>query len=385
VRSGAYPNHTFAKAGTKSVVHYLQPLGYRVALSGKRHISPPNVFPFEYSTADNNPDFDAMSELMSECKESGTPFCLFACSNEPHSPWNKGDPSQYDADKIKLPPYFVDTAETRNAMVNYLAEISYYDWQVGRCLELLRQHGLEDNTLVMVVSEQGSSFPFGKWTCYDTGLQSAMIVRWPGRVQPGAVTNAMVEYVDILPTFLDAAGSDIPTVLEGRSFVPVLRGQQDHHKDYAFALMTTRGIINGSEQYGIRSVRSAKFKYIRNLTPEETFSNACVTSNIFVSWQQQAAAGDAAAAERVRRYQHRPGEELYAIGDDWYEWNNLADDPAYAKVKKELRQQLDAWMKSQGDLGKATELAALEHQTRGQRKAKDQNHGKKDRKKKRKK
>jgi N-sulfoglucosamine sulfohydrolase len=174
----------------------------------------------------------------------------------------------------------------------------------------------------------------------------------------------MVEYVDILPTFLDACGGEIPQVLEGRSFLPVLKGQQSNHKDYAFGIMTTRGIINGSDQFGIRSVRSTKFKYIRNLTPEETFRNACVTSAIFGSWQEEAAAGDADAAEKVRRYQHRPYEELYAIEDDGYEWKNLADDPAFAKVKQELSQQLDSWMKRQGDLGKATELAAFEHQTR---------------------
>jgi N-sulfoglucosamine sulfohydrolase len=130
VKSGAYPNHTFAKDGTRSIVHYLKPLGYRVALSGKTHIAPKDVFPFEYSGG-KNPDFAAIDKLMSECNESGTPFCLFACSNEPHSPWNKGDVSRYDVDKLKLPPYFVDTPETRKNLAAYLAEITYYDWQVG--------------------------------------------------------------------------------------------------------------------------------------------------------------------------------------------------------------------------------------------------------------
>lgn len=91
VKSGAYPNHTFANDGTKSIVQYLQPLGYRVALSGKTHIGPKEVFPFEYSGKGNNPDMAAIDTLFSECEKSDTPFCLFACSNEPHTPWNKGD------------------------------------------------------------------------------------------------------------------------------------------------------------------------------------------------------------------------------------------------------------------------------------------------------
>ena len=88
--------------------------------------------------------------------------------------------------------------------------------------------------------------------------------------------------------------------------------------------MTTRGIINGSESFGIRSVRSEDFKYLRNLTPETTFRNVCVTSGIFRSWQKKAQNGDADAAEKVRRYQHRPAEELYDIRKDTYEWKNLA-------------------------------------------------------------
>ena len=124
VKSGAYPNHTFAKDGTLSVVQYLKPLGYRVALSGKRHIAPEEVFPFEYSNAKGdggNPSMEAIDKLFGECKGSETPFCLFACSNEPHTPWNKGKEYRklYPADKIKFRPYMVDTPKTRERYVNY--------------------------------------------------------------------------------------------------------------------------------------------------------------------------------------------------------------------------------------------------------------------------
>ncbi|MDP6354474.1 MAG: sulfatase [Planctomycetota bacterium] len=382
VKSGAYPNHTFAKTGTRSVVQYMKPLGYRVALSGKRHISPREIFSFEYTSKGNNPDMVAIDKLFGECKETKTPFCLFACSNEPHSPWNKGDASRYDPAAIKLPPYFVDTPETRKNMVNYLAEISYYDWQVGECLKLLDKHGLAQNTLVVVVSEQGSSFPFGKWTCYDTGLQSACIVRWPGKVKPGQTSDAMIEYVDMLPTFVDAAGGTPDPVLDGKSFLPVLKGEKSEHKGKVFGIMTTRGIINGSEQFGIRSIRTKRFKYILNLTPEETFRNACVRSRVFKSWIAKSEEGDAAAAERVRRYQHRAGEELYDVSKDWSEWKNLANDPEYAQAKAELRKQLEAWMLAQGDKGKQTELEAREHQGRGRKKKDGKKAGKKKKEKK---
>ena len=368
VKSGAYPNHTFAKDGTKSIVHYLKPHGYRVALSGKTHIAPKEVFAFEYSGG-KNPDLKAVDKLFEESDKSGTPFCLFACSNEPHTPYTMGDPSKYDAAKLKLPANFVDTLETRAEYVKYLAEISYYDWQVGECLRLLDKHGHADNTLVVVVSEQGSSFPFAKWTCYDSGLQSAMIARWPGKIGAGTISDAMVEYVDVLPTFLNAAALDRPGVLDGRSFLPVLTGKETKHKDFVFGLMTTRGINNGSDQFGIRSVRSGKYKYIVNLTPEITFKNACVKLPSFVSWKKKAAAGDPFAAEVVRRYEHRPAEELYDVTQDTLEWKNLADDPELAEAKAELKNQLASWMKAQGDKGVQTEMEALEHQGRNRKRS----------------
>jgi uncharacterized sulfatase len=367
VKSGAYPNHTFAKDGTKSVVHYLKPLGYRLALSGKKHINPPEIFPFEYSDKGNNPDFEAIDKFISGCKESGTPFCLFACSNEPHSPWNKGDASRYDAAKLKLPPYFVDTAETRENMTKYLAEITYYDWQVGQALALLDKNALADNTLAIVVSEQGSSFPFGKWTCYDTGLQSAFIARWPGKIEPGTVSDALIEYVDVLPTYIEAAGGTPPAVLDGKSLLPVLKGETTEHKQYVFGEMTTRGINNGSDYFGIRSIRSSKFKYVWNFTPEVKFRNACTNSSIFESWRKKAET-DANAAEKVRRYEHRPAEELYDVEKDPYEWKNLAGDPKYATIKMRMKKRLLEWMKAMGDKGQQTELEAFEHQNRNRKK-----------------
>ncbi len=370
VKSGAYPNHTFVKDGTKSIAHYLQPLGYRVHLSGKTHIGPKTAFPFEYS-GKSNPDVKAIDQLLSESSHDGTPFCLFACSNEPHSPWNKGDPSQYDSSTITLPPYFVDTSETRENMVSYLAEITYFDGQVGALLALLDKHGIADNTMVVVVSEQGSSFPFGKWTCYDTGLQSACIVRWPGRVKAGSVTDAMVEYVDIAPTFIDAAGGSPEAGIDGMSFVPVLTGEMNVHKRFVFGEMTTRGINKGSPFFGIRSVRSEKYKYILNFTPEVTFQNACTNSAIFKSWRQKAVDGDATAAEKINRYENRPAEEFYAITEDPYEWHNLANDPQYAQCKAQLKQELSRWMECCSDMGQQTELEALEHQGRARKSKKN--------------
>ena len=367
VKTGAYPNHTQTYTHIKNVTHFLQPLGYRVALSGKTHIGPRGVFPFEYS-GKKNPDMDAVDQLFEQCAADETPFCLFACSNEPHTPWNKGDAGRYPPEEVVLPPYLADTPEVRDGFSRYLAEITYYDSQVGQLLALLDKHRLAEKTLVMVVSEQGNSLPFAKWTCYDNGLQSAMVVRWPGKVKPGSVTDAMVEYVDVVPTFVEVAGGTPHDSLDGRSFVNVLKGDADEHKEFVFGEMTTRGIINGNKCYPIRSVRSRTRKLIVNFQHDQEFTNACTKSKEFVSIVKAADAGDAIAKRVVTRYQHRPEVEFYDVENDPLEMNNLAVDPKYAGEITELRTVLDRWMESQGDNGVETELVANHHKRKAAKK-----------------
>jgi N-sulfoglucosamine sulfohydrolase len=367
-KTGAYPNHTFAAPGTKSIIHYLKPLGYRVALSGKTHIAPETVFPFEYLGKGSNPDFAAVEKFLAECVSDNTPFCLFLTSNEPHAPWDKGDPSRYPAEKVKLPYTFVDTPETREAMTRYLAELTYFDGQVGEAVGLLDKYKLASNTLFIATTEQGSSLPFAKWTLYDAGLHTGFIVRWPGAVKPNTVCDSLIEYADVVPTFVEAAGGTPDPILDGKSLFPLLKGKTTKHKDYIFSQATTRGIINAPDYFGIRSIRSKNFKYIWNFTPEVRYENVVTIeedtkwgeSQVFNSWKRKART-DPDAAEKVRRYHYRPGEELYAVDKDPNEWRNLADVPEYAEVKKQLRAELLKWMESKGDKGQQSELEADLH------------------------
>ena len=264
--------------------------------------------------------------------------------------------------KVKLPPYLVDTPRVREDFSNYLAEITYYDSQVGEIVGLLEKHKLTDNTLVMVVSEQGNAFPFAKWTCYDHGLQSAMVVRWPGKVKAGSETDAMVEYVDVTPTFIDVAGGEPIAPVDGLSFLPVLQGKAKVHKEHVFGIMTTRGIINGTDAYAIRSVRDSRYKLILNLNHESKFTNACTKMPLFQSMIAKAKAGDKTAKRLVHAYQHRPAVELFDMEKDPLEMNNLANHADYKKHVVRLRKKLESWMEEQGDKGVETELKANERQ-----------------------
>ena len=361
IKSGAWPNHTYVYDGVRSVAHYLKENGYRAALSGKTHINPPAAFPFEYLEGPgtkNNPNFPAVDQFLAECVSQNQPFGLILTSNEPHTPWDKGDASAYPPAKIKLPAPLVDTPATRTDFSAYLAEITYFDSQVGEALAALEKHGLVENTLVIILTEQGNAFPFAKWTCYDIGLGSGMVVRWPETVAAGSSSDALIEYVDVIPTFLESAGLPLPPNLDGRSFQPVLTGKTNIHKDIVFGLQSSVGIIGGPDHYGIRTARDDRYRYIRNLTPEVAFSNAVFRTEFWAEWTAAAESGDPDAIVAVRRYQHRPAEELYDCLKDPWNRHNLIDDPAYAAITARLSDALDAWMTDQGDAGQATELAA---------------------------
>jgi N-sulfoglucosamine sulfohydrolase len=365
VKTGAYPNHTHANPGTESIVQYLKPLGYRVALSGKRHIGPETVFPFEYLGTKRNPNFDLVESFLKEVKESKEPFALMLTSNEPHTPWDKGDAKQFDPEKITLPPHFVDTKETREAFCRYLAEINYLDGQVGQALQLLDKYDFDENTLVVFASEQGNSFPFAKWTCYEAGVKSALIARMPGVIRAGTKSDAIVEYADLLPTFIDIAGGEIPKKLDGKSLKPVFHEHAEKVKNYAYSLQTTRGIIDGSEYYPIRAIVNDRYRYIWNITPEVEFNNVVNNKGEkgtawYKSWEEMALT-DENAEILVEKYRIRPEEELYDIIEDKWCQKNLAELPEFENVKDTLRKKLIIWMKECGDEGLKTEMEAFEH------------------------
>lgn len=361
VKSGAYPNHTMVKEGTRSVVHYLRDCGYRVALQGKRHIAPQSSFPYEYLGPQRDDIMpERIEEFVTDAAEKKQPFFLFVGSHDPHEPWTRGDRSQFHPEHLTLPPFLVDTPETREAYCAYLAEINLLDSNIGKVDEVLKKHGLQENTIFIFTSEQGFSFPFAKWTCYEAGLHTGFIIRWPQKVKAGTTTDAMCEYVDVVPTLVEIAGGKPADGLDGKSFLPVILGKKKQHKEYVYAEQTSRGINGGPEYYGIRTVRNERYRYILNLSPEATFK-CMATHPGRAFWESWKAKQDDFARQQVERYQKRPAEELYDVVNDPYEMHNLIGDPKYTAVLQDLKAKLQAWMTAQGDKGQATEMNALEH------------------------
>ncbi len=183
VRSGVYPNHAKAFENVKSIPHYLSEAGYRVALAGKTHIASKAVLPFECMKEFADPPeqdvpvvdgwrYHDVRRFMQESAEQKQPFCLFLCSNEPHAACTKGDPKPYR--NANLSPQQFEFQ--RGEYARCLAEITCFDGQVGEVANMVQQQGLQDETCFVVAIEQGSGFPFGKWTCYEIGVASGLII-----------------------------------------------------------------------------------------------------------------------------------------------------------------------------------------------------------------
>ena len=388
VRSGAYPNHAMVKPRTRSLPHHLKPLGYRTVGAGKKHFDPQESYPFDLwlpmlaedrsKGIDGDVDFKGLEQFIND--DSERPFCAYIATHEPHGPWTKGDQSAYDPAALKnIAPYLVDTPELRQSLANYYAEVSLCDDQVGTLMETLRRTGKDRNTIFIFASEQGSAVPQGKWSLYNPGIRVAAIARWPGKIEPGGSNGALVQYVDLLPTLIEAAGGDPNKSdtgqadaagdrgFDGSSILNVLLNKTNKHRDLVFAQHTTRGIINGSEAYGTRAVSNGRWKLLLNLEPDNEFTNVISEGGVIKSWRRKGEQGDEFAARQAARYARRPSIELYDLDSDPWELVNVADKPENAPILARLRSELDAWMTQQGDQGHQTELEALDHQPGGHR------------------
>ena len=350
-RNGAEANHSRPRADVRKLPAYLQQLGYEVVAFGKvGHYAQTAEYGFDLARHFNYHEDIAIPKALEwlAARQSDRPLCLFVGSNWPHVPWPADHPD-IDPATLRVPPNQIDNPTTREWRARYLAAIRTMDDELGKVYDLARRK-LGDDTFFLHTSDNGAQWPFGKWTLYDDGIRTPMIVSWLGHVAPGTRTDAMVSWIDILPTLVDVAGGTPPGAIDGRSFLPVLAGKADRHRDLIFTTHSGDGNFN---VYPIRAARSPDgLHYIRNLHPEFRFTShvtmAHADSGYWTSWLDSAAASPA-AAQTVRRYQQRPAEELYATDGDPYQSDNRAADPAQAEPLQRLREATDRWLKETGD------------------------------------
>lgn len=362
---GSFQNHKQVNDSLKSVVHYLDGLGYRVGLTGKDHVTKPKyIFPFEIvkgfepNCVAPTDDYE-LDDVKKYITQSETPYCLFVMSINPHAPWTVGDTTEFDPGKLILPANWVDTKVTRREFMKYLAEVRRLDNQVGDVVRLLKETGQDKNTIVIFLGEQGAQFPGAKWNLWDAGQKSAMIIKWPGVIKRGTKSESLVQYEDVTPTLIDIAGGKPIPGLDGRSFLPVLSGKNKEARKYVYGIHNN---IPEGNPYPIRSIRDARYKLIINLTSDKPYYNRFMMdpqrkdrNSVWFSWVKEAQ--DNAQARLITdRFETRPELEFYDTSIDPSELKNLAGDPAYKTQIEEYKKELLQWMAGQGDKGAEVDI-----------------------------
>ena len=375
-RPETLPNHSKSIAGTKSIPHYLGPLGYRTALIGKSHVGPEESYPFDLQTGvkkaengDANAAFvQASTTFIDSCQEEGKPFCLFVASHDSHAPFTTGDRSAYHAEDFTIPPYWLDTPGLRETLVKYYAEITNFDSLVGRMRELLEERGEWNNTIFIVCSEQGTQLPFAKWTCYDNGLHTGLVAHWPGVIEPGSVVGELISTADITPTLVDAAGGVLkPGDCDGKSFLRTLQGESQVLHEYVYGAFTNCRIIdNKTRIYPIRVIRNKEYSLIYNPNFSEVTSNLTLSGVLAELGHPDVQRNDSenqcpansffdirdtspSATALVHKLNHRPEFELYHLENDPYELKNEIENPQYRSVAEAMKRRLLSRLAELGD------------------------------------
>ncbi|WP_224070087.1 sulfatase family protein [Arachidicoccus terrestris] len=357
--NGAQMNHFTVKPGVDNLPGFLKALGYRVVISGKTDVFPLDNFPFEvigkefgkYEPVENRVDRKNESVHMIEDhfkQHPDQPLCLIVAPWLPHVPWFPH--KDFDPASIKVPDYLADTKETRGALASYYQSISAADEMLGRVLKALDKAGQTNNTVTLFTADQGAQFPSAKWSVYDKGLHVPLIVRWPGHIEKGSQTDALVSLVDITPTLIDLAGGREVDTLDGRSFKGVLVDTKKEIHQHIFAESSMEPHYWYNYTPGRTVITADGWQYIRNYHPGERFITHIdkVERNEFYfdSWVK-AAQTDKKARFLLNRYRYHPPEELFNLNEDTEEFKNLAQDPVYkpqlvkgrAMLKKELSRQ----------------------------------------------
>ncbi len=323
---------------SRHIAHVLRPAGYQSVLAGMQHIAKDaNVIGYDrvMPGGGTGAETRAVEFLGSAPKQ---PFFLDVGFNLTHRA-GVGFHRHHDpADpRYCLPPApLPDTPRTRADMAEYKASARSLDDHYATVLGALDRAGITDNTLVVCTTDHGIAFPAMKCNLTDHGLGVSLIIRGPAGsdFNGGKVVDAMISQIDIVPTICQLLGIAVPPWVEGRSFLPVIRGEADEVNDEIFGEVSYHAAYEPQ-----RAVRTRRWKYIRRFgersAPVMPNCDDCISKDELVAhgWRDREVAF----------------EQLYDLVLDPCESRNLvgaADEPA---ALAEMRRRLEDWMKRTND------------------------------------
>lgn len=295
----------------------------------------------------------------------GRPFCFWFGSTDPHRNYDTAERKaawgDREATARDVPPFLPDIPEFREDLANYGFEIERFDSEVGELLEVLRETGLENNTIVIITSDNGMPWPRSKRECYEYGIHVPLAISWPAGMPAGRVIDDFVSHADVAPTLLEAAGVAVPDMMTGRSFLHVLRSERGGLVDPA-----RTWVVAGKERhnparagntcYPERAIRTEQFLMIWNLKPDRWPTGPAYSD---IGWYyypevfRRIRAGEedrpGVMAAFTKGTEKRPEIELYDIKNDPGCLRNLAGNPLFVAVQEDLWSRLKSVLRDQGD------------------------------------
>lgn len=287
----------------------------------------------------------------------GKPFCLQLCFSDPHRPYTPENvPQPHDPAKLKLPAWYPDTPLVRKDFAAYCDEINRFDADVGTVLAELTKRGLDGNTLVVVSADNGAAQFRGKGTLYEYGIHCPLLVRTPGgrgKEVPASMPH-LISGEDLGPTFLSAAGVEVPKEMSGKPFLPLLYKVPHLPRKHVFAQRGAHGsgLPQNSAAFDLgRCVVSDRYKLIYNALWQIPYWPVDFAGDPMWKELQEMNAAGKLSPELAKMYfsPTRPMFELYDLQSDPNELTNLIGKPEVADVQKELKAALQEWMILQKD------------------------------------
>ena len=355
--TGRYPHNTGAPElhmnlpeGQFMFPQALKEAGYYTVLSGKWHMGEATRPAFDLLDAAHYPDDPTGAvnwiQILQE-RPKDQPFFLWYSALDAHRPWEAdAEATPHDPATLNLPVGIPDTPIARADFASYCDEVRRFDRYVGAVVAELKAQAVFENTLILVLADNGRPFPRSKTTLYDNGMQTPLVVHWPaGKFKAGSVSESLVSSIDLAPAILEAAGLPLAAQLQGHSLLPICRDPEVETREFLF------GERNWHVQRACgRLVRQRDWVYMRDYTPGSySFQMVNHKDGSYAELLRLQAEDQLSAAEAEVFSTDRPEELLFNVVEDPKQLNNLAANPEHQQTLQTLRRALDNWQARTGD------------------------------------
>ncbi len=379
--TGRYPHHNGARGfeeidgSVTTLPEVLHRHGYLKGIIGKEdHLAPREKFFWdEYIQTyckeqgwGRSPEvyYQQTLRFLQRARTEGRPFFLMANSHDPHRPFAGADDEMfyfghhttadriYAPEEIAVPGCLPDLPDVRRELAQYFSSVRRADQTVGRILQAVDDMGMRDDTLVLFLSDNGMALPYAKTNCYLNSTKSPYIMRWPGRIQPGTVSDALVSGIDYTPTVLDVLGLEPILDTDGTSMKRTILEGAEHDEDIFTLFFKTNNnhVTHRALHFPMRCVQNKRFAYIFNAWSdgERAFLNES-TEGLTFKAMEAAAQTDEYIRHRVDFFKYRVTEELYDYVNDPHAKHNLIGQPEYRELLDRLRVRMYQYMKQSQD------------------------------------